>query len=334
MRQNLQHNSWFKIFFKILLVTVLLLLLTQVNIDYYLVRPGTVVETSEVINVKENGQEYGNLFLTTVNQAPSNIVTFLYGSVSPNVELRPGEEVIPPEIDTQEYHEMMQQYMIDSQNMAKVVALDNMGYNVDLKGEGVRLLEISEDSPAQGILEPNDLIIEIDDKDVILAEQFVNYISDMTVGDEVELTVKRKEERIVESIETIDHPENPTQGFLGVYIKSENWEPVTPVEIDIDAGEIGGPSAGLMFVLEIMNQLTENDLTDDSKIAGTGAINLDGTVTPVGGVNHKVRAAEEIDAKYFFVPKENYKEAEQAATTIEIVKVENVSEAKEFLEEL
>ena len=97
---------------------------------------------------------------------------------------------------------------------------------------------------------------------------------------------------------------------------------------------VGGPSAGLMFTLAVYNAVTPTDITGGRKIAGTGTINLDGTVGPIGGVQQKVAAAEAAGAEYFLSPVENYDDARSVARQIKVVKVATVDEALAFLQDL
>jgi Lon-like protease len=89
-----------------------------------------------------------------------------------------------------------------------------------------------------------------------------------------------------------------------------------------------------MFTLTLYNALSSKDLTGGRKIAGTGTINLDGTVGPIGGVKQKVAAAEAVGARYFLSPVENYEDAASVARKIKVIKVATVQRAIEFLQGL
>ncbi len=169
-------------------------------------------------------------------------------------------------------------------NVAKAVALQTLGHELEYSGEGVKVIEFTEDSPAQGVLQKGDLIKELNGEQIYLAEELVNFVQQYPIGDTLELKIERNGQNITESIEAAPNPEAPKQAYLGIYIRTEKWEPILPMEINFDTGGIGGPSAGLMFVLEIVNQLTEEDISRGNIIAGTGAIDLDGSVNAVGGV--------------------------------------------------
>jgi PDZ domain-containing protein len=120
--------------------------------------------------------------------------------------------------------------------------------------------------------------------------------------------------------------------MIGVLL--ENNEPIVefPVNVEIDSQNIGGPSAGMMFTLQIMDQLTEEPLTKGYRIAGTGTISTDGTVGAIGGIHQKVYGAIDAGARAVLVPAANYPDAVAAAgDRIEVVKVETIDDALAFL---
>jgi PDZ domain-containing protein len=126
-----------------------------------------------------------------------------------------------------------------------------------------------------------------------------------------------------------------TSPHLGITIESAGMTYKLPFPVKIEPQKIvGGPSAGLMFTLTLYNRLTPDDLTGGRKIAGTGTINLDGTVGPIGGVEQKVAAAEAAGAEYFLSPPENYAAAAAVARTIKVFQVDTAEQAVAFLKSL
>ena len=122
---------------------------------------------------------------------------------------------------------------------------------------------------------------------------------------------------------------------IGITIDSAGFDFKPPFPVSIVTQKIsGGPSAGLMFTLTIYNALSAQDLTGGRKIAGTGTINLDGTVGPIGGVKQKVPAAEATGARYFLCPVDNYADAVSVARTIKVIKIATVQDALDFLHSL
>ena len=123
--------------------------------------------------------------------------------------------------------------------------------------------------------------------------------------------------------------------MVGVLLTSGPTQTVFPVDIEIDSQNIGGPSAGLMFTLEIMNQLTDDDLTKGRAIAGTGTIARDGTVGAIGGVKQKVFGAIDAGAEFVLVPAANFPDAVEAAgDDITVIEVATIADALDFLEAL
>ncbi len=122
---------------------------------------------------------------------------------------------------------------------------------------------------------------------------------------------------------------------LGIQIAPAGFTFKPPFPISIETNKIsGGPSAGLMFTLAIYNSLTPVDLTGGRRIAGTGTINLDGSVGPIGGVKQKIFAAEAVGATYFLCPVENYADAVSVAKKIKVIKIATVEQALKFLRNL
>ncbi len=122
---------------------------------------------------------------------------------------------------------------------------------------------------------------------------------------------------------------------IGIAITSAGFDYKTPFPISIVTQKInGGPSAGLMFTLTVYNMLSPDDLTRGLRIAGTGTINLDGTVGPIGGVKQKVAAAEQVGAVYFLCPADNYADAVSVARSIKVIKIATAEQAVQFLKSL
>ena len=203
-----------------------------------------------------------------------------------------------------------------------------------------------EDMPADGKLRPGDRIFEVDGKKIKSSEQFINYIAGKKAGDVVTLTFKREGKVKKESLELRPFPDEENKVGIGIGLVDDK-EAVTVPEIEIRTDNIGGPSAGLMFALEIYDQLTKEDLTRGYRIAGTGTLAPDGKVGRIGGIEQKVIAAHKSGAEIFFAPKEdgeqgigelNYEAALRTAkdigTDMKIVPVASFDEAVRYLEEL
>ena len=228
--------------------------------------------------------------------------------------------------------------MEQSKTDATFVALTKLGYEPTYTGTGALVIETVPDSAAEGVLLTDDVIVAIDGTPVAFRSEVVDRLGGMDVGDQVTLTI----ERVVDGsddVEVLDvdivlgvHTDDPDRPMVGVLL--DNNAPIIdfPVDVETDTQNIGGPSAGMMFTLEIMNQLTEEDLTDGRRIAGTGTIARDGTVGGIGGVQQKVYGAIDAGAVVVLVPASNYEDAlEAAGDKIVVVRVETIDDALEYL---
>ncbi len=230
----------------------------------------------------------------------------------------------------------MKKWMEESQKIAEVVALKKAGYNPQILGDGAQVVEIMPESSAKGKLFPGDIIKKVDKEKVNLAEEVVKKVSYRNIGELVELEVERENNTIILLIPTMESKTEKGKPVVGIYITTLNWKPQLPIKIDINTGDIGGPSAGSMFTMEILNQLTPEDLTGGRKIAGTGTISLDEQIGEIGGIKQKVVAAHRDGAEIFFTPEKNAEAAMKAAEglDIKVVPVTKLDDILNYLRQL
>ncbi|MFO7151666.1 MAG: SepM family pheromone-processing serine protease [Bacillota bacterium] len=305
--------------------------------NYTIVAPGVTVDLKEIVEVEEGVRdEEGAFLLTTVSTRPLNLPLAIYAAFNPFVDIEPSEQVIPEGMDMKKYMEYMKQWMQESQKIAEVVALRRAGYETEIRGNGAKVVEVMEDSPAKGLVQPEDIIVGVDGVKVNLAEEVINLVTKHKIGDKVNLKIIRNGEELTLTVPTMESKTEKGKPIIGVFITTLDWKPILPLDININTGDIGGPSAGLMFTLEILNQLTPGDLTRGHKIAGTGTISLDESVGEIGGVVQKVAAAKRDGAEIFFVPENNAEEAREAAENlgIKLVPVRTLQDVLDYLENL
>ena len=275
----------------------------------------------------------GALYLTSVTSKQANLFSFILFSIlrPKGYELTPKKDVLLENMSMEEYVEIMQDMMLESQMFAKVVALREMGYETDISGKGARIVEILEISKANGILQEGDIIVGINGKPIQLASEAVSQIRKQNIGDIVNIEVDRDGQKLELEVEIIESFNEPG---IGIYILTHERDFSFPVKIEIAAENIIGPSAGTMFTLEIINQLIEEDITRGYQIAGTGTIDLDGNIGPISGVAQKVLTAEKEGVDYFLAPVENYVEAKKAASKIKVVEIDTIKNTLKFLKSL
>jgi len=322
-------------------IAIIVLLLVGINFylgqKYTIIAPGITVNLSDIVSVEKGMKdETGSFFLTTVSSRTLNIPLLFYAMIDPYVNIETKEQMLPPGWDMKQYMDYMRRWMEESQKIAEVVALKKAGYSPKIHGEGAQVVEIMPESPAKGKIIPGDVIKKVDKQSISLAEEVVKNVSKRKIGDVVELEVERENKPVNLSIPTMESTSEKGKSVIGIYISTLNWRPELPLKIDINTGEIGGPSAGSMFTMEILNQITPEDLTRGRKIAGTGTISLDESIGEIGGVEQKVVAAFRDGAEIFFAPEKNAEAARKAAKdlNIEVVSVSTLDDMLNYLSEL
>lgn len=310
-----------------------------IKVAYYTLSPGPVYDTSDFVHVVGEDEVIdGEMFFLTVSLREANLFEYVAAQVNPKVAVAPRQNIRPPDVSPEDLRRENLARMEQSKTNAQFVALTQLGYEPTYIGTGALVIETVPDSAAHGVLLADDIIIGIDGHEVAFRSDVIDDLADREIGDRIALTVERAIEGSGE-VEVIEvdivlgvHVDDPSRPMVGVLL--DNNEPIIefPVEVDMDSQNIGGPSAGMMFTLEIMNQLTEEDLTGGLRMAGTGTIAHDGTVGAIGGVTQKVHAAIDAGATVVFIPANNYDDAVAAAgDSIIVVRVETIDDALDYL---
>lgn len=304
--------------------------------------PGPTRDTLAIVAIdgQETFDSAGQLRLTTVAvDGDLGLLEWVQARVSATADTVDRDSIYPPGQSTEDVAEQNELLMTASQLDAMVAGLVAAGYDADELYQGARVFAISEERAAEGVeaLEPEqDVVVAVDGTPVANADEAVEAVSRRSPGDTVVLTLD--DGREVELVAT-SHPDDPDRALLGILLQDEVD---LPFEIAIDAGNIGGPSAGLMFALGIVDLLGPDDLTAGQTIAGTGTITVDGEVGAIGGIRQKVvgatspREEEDPPADVFLVPQGNLAEARTAAVERDVllVPVGTIEEAIDALRTL
>ncbi|RDX33494.1 PDZ domain-containing protein [Candidatus Actinomarina sp. HD9-500m-PIT-SAG01] len=296
---------------KIALITYLIAIFPFgfVKTEYYFMSPGPPYQWEIEIKDQKIYDFDGNLYQLTVRRDEANYFVYAWANLNSQIDLYPREVILPDGVTPQELSEISIQNMITSENVAIAVALETLGYDVESEGDGVLVVGLLDDSPVKDKLYKNDLITSINNQIVKSSTEFISLLKTYDIGDIVEIGLVRNEEDITIKTTLIEHVEYENEPMVGFLASTPNQKFVYPFEVDINTGNVGGPSAGMMMALNVYNLLTENDITAGNKIAGTGTIEIDGSVGPVGGVKQKVIAAKRANASLILVPTANYLEA-------------------------
>lgn len=306
-----------------------------VDVPYYAYEPGPVYELDQFVETDAEGQLDGEFLMLTVALHEVTAMEFAVAMVDPAVDLVKRERVRPVDQSPEEYRENALRSMNESKNTAIFVALDHLGYQVTLAGDGVLVAGVLEDTGAEGVLEQGDVVIEVNGIPVFVASDATVEIGRHDIGETLDLTVLRDGEELALSITLTEHTQEKGRPMVGFMATTHNWRYESEVAVDIDTQNIGGPSAGLMYALTIIDLLSDEDLLGGHFIAGTGTIDTSGNVGPIGGVRQKLVAAEREGAKYALVPADNWEMALTAPLDeLELIKVATLDDAIEFLESL
>ncbi|MDI3534538.1 MAG: Lon-like protease [Thermosediminibacterales bacterium] len=326
-----------KILISFVIIMLLIALNTYISSNYVIMMPGITRDLKEIITV-EGGQKHdeGAFLLTAVSTRTANIPLLFYVVFDPYTEIIAKKYVIPQGWNMDDYLKYMKKWMEESKMVAKVVALKKAGFETEIHGEGVEVVKIMQGSHALGKIKPGDIIVEVDGEKVTLADQLVSKILKHKVDDIVYLKVIRENKEYTYGIKTVENAVNKGKASLGIYVTTYNWKPVLPKDISIKTDEIGGPSAGAMFTLEILNQLQKENLTNNKKIAGTGTISLNGEIGEIGGTLQKVITAQRDGASIFFVPKGNMDDLKKIKDQLKInvIPVSNLDEMLNYLKNI
>jgi Lon-like protease len=238
----------------------------------------------------------------------------------------PAERLTPDGTTDEERDRQNAEDMQRSERIAAVVALRALGYDVEATPSGVLVTSVYTNVPAANVLEANDVIVGVNGVAVRTPPELRREIGRITPGDDVRLTIRRGGKVRDVTVRTIPNPQDRSRAVVGILV-DQDAKIELPIDVDIDLGRVGGPSAGLPFALEIARKLGR-DVTHGCRIAATGALALDGTVIPIGGVKQKTIGARRADVDFFVVPAgENAKDALASAKGLPIIPVDSFQQA-------
>jgi PDZ domain-containing protein len=278
----------------------------------------------------------GSLILTTViPQAPILAGEWAYAHLDHSIKLEPQTQIVPSNKTAQSVSRENYQMLQDSETTAVIVGLRLAGYPVATNNDGVSIVSILPSSPAVAVLQPDDVITGVNNNPVISPTDLTKQLESVTPGSTLNLRIERHGHIMDVSVPTMEPLEAGGPVRIGISIVQHYSGFSLPFPVEIVPQKVnGGPSAGLMFTLGVYDLVTDQDLTGGRKIAGTGTIDLEGNVGPIGGVQQKVVAAERAGAEYFLSPAENYPDALAMATHITVIKAATAQDAINFLRSL
>jgi Lon-like protease len=238
----------------------------------------------------------------------------------------PEAQLLPAGTSEEERDQQNAEDMQRSELIASAVALRALGYEVEATPTGILVTGVASDGPAAGTIEAGDVIVEVDGNPVTTPDALRAGIVRHSPGEKVDLVVRRNGERVEITVGTVPNPADPDRPIVGIQI-DQAADIELPIDVDIDLGPVGGPSAGLPFALEIARKLGR-DVTRGCRVAATGALALDGSVIPVGALKQKTYGVRRSDVDVFVVPTgENAAIARQYADDVRILAVDSYQQA-------
>jgi PDZ domain-containing protein len=324
-----------------LLLVALASVATLLPVPYVRLSPGPATDTLGAVSgkplIRIVGRDVypskGAFELTTVAVSAAEhkmgLIEALRGWVDPRAAVVPRETIYPDDKSTDEIQHENAEQMELSQQHATAAALRSLDIPVETT---VIVSSVSKSSPALGKLHAGDVILEVDSRRVSAPDQVRDAIRKHSPGENVTLTVSTKKKQRTVTVKSTAAPDDKTRALVG-FVPETGYE--FPFTVDIEIENVGGPSAGLMFALGIVDKLTRDDLTGGKTVAGTGTIDDAGVVGPIGGIEMKVLGAKASGADVFLVPADNCASAKRNAPDgLRLVKVARLGDALKALDAL
>ncbi len=294
--------------------------------DHYLYLPDRARPVDPLVEVPGERDDEGpaGIYMVDILVRKASLLERLFPAIESGSTLVPEHFVNPRGLSDEERREESLGEMSVSQKIAVVVALRTLGHEVPTLAVVER---IEPGTPAAETLERGDVILAAKGRRVQGPGALVRVMDGHEPGESVRLAIRRDGERRELEVGTQASDDDPERAIMGILVGLD-IDP--PVDVEIDAGDIGGPSAGLAFALDVVDELGR-EVDDGRRIAVTGALDLDGDVVPIGGVKQKAIGAQESDADVFVVPDENAAEAREHGEDLEVVAVGSFADALDEL---
>ncbi|EEI19874.1 putative protein YlbL [Lentilactobacillus hilgardii] len=281
------------------IATIIVLAVIFWPLPNYIEGPGDASDLSQIVSIKNHPDKRKGMFmLTSVSIAQARPLTYLYAKISPYYSVESDDSVTDGQ-NMKEYDKVQHFYMESSIGEAIYTAYKHAHQQVKRTYNGIYILDIEKNSKFYHQLQVGDIVVKIDGHQFKNSDGFVNYVRKQKVGQKLTIEYRRgqKMHKVTKPLIKIANH----QPGIGITL-TDDVKVHTGVPIKVDPGQVGGPSGGLMFSLQIYSQLTNQDLRHGKKVAGTGTIDSYGNVGEIGGIDKKIIAAKKNGAKIFLAP--------------------------------
>jgi Lon-like protease len=310
------------------LVVVAAIVLYLVPSNDYILLPDRAHPVAPLVRVQgaHPPKDPGGIYFVDVFERRASRFESLFPWIHKGATLVPAHLIVPPGVSDNAVRQEDLREMTVSQRVAAAVALRHLGYHVVARPGGVIIAALDGHSHAVGKLRPGDVIVSIDRKPTPTVTLLRSQLARATPGGTVTVTVRRGRRTVTATIETMADPLDSKRAIIG-FAPEQAADIKLPLKVTIDAGNVGGPSAGLAFALEVLEELGHN-VDRGYRVAATGEIELDGGVVPIGGVKQKTIGARDAKADVFLVPAgENAREARRYANGLRVIAVKSFPQA-------
>ncbi len=324
-------------FFKLLVAGGLVLaavvgLLYLIPSDEYIFLPDKAQPLAPYVTVEGERQDRdgGGIYYVAIEVKKASLLEKLFPGLHEGSTLVPAEAVVAPGQSDRQHQRQELRAMAQSQEIGAAVALKELGYRVPVKSPGTVIADVNPNGPSAGKLRANDAIAAVDGHPTPSLPALRRQITRHRPGQRVALTVRRGGTVRTVDVKTAPDPEDKKRSVIGVLTSCALQTPTKislPVPVHIDLGQVGGPSAGLAFALDVAEKLG-HDVDHGHKVVATGEMCLDGSVIPVGGLKQKTIGARRAGADVFLVPAgENAQEARRYAGNMRVIPVHTYRQA-------
>lgn len=267
----------------------------------YVEVPGSASVTSKFVHVAgEKDRQPGSYRLMTVSIiGPATPAILLWAHWQPFAEVDSKSDLMG-NATTAEYNALQRYYIKSAANAAVVAAMRAARRPVKVHSRGIYVMSLLRNSPLKGHVRPGDVITKINGQQYQRASGYTAAIARLKVGERVRVTYTHRGRQHNVTVKLVRLTQTHRAG-IGITLTDRTAVTSTP-HVRIDAGDIGGPSAGLIFALETYQQVTGDNLRNGRIVAGTGTIDEQGKVGAIGGIDKKVSAAAKAGATIFFAP--------------------------------
>jgi PDZ domain-containing protein len=317
----------------LVVAAITLVVLWRYPSDTYLLLPDKAHPAAAVVSVKRarpDRDSGGIYFLDVIERKATLLENWFHVIVPDGAAFVPASEIQPPGVSQSQNQQFELQEMATSQQIAAAVALRELGYKVAVSEGGALIVAIGPGTPAEGKLVPGDVIVSVDGQRVRTTDRARALLRRRRPGAPVSLGIRNRSGLRTVVLKTIADPSDPSVPIVGILIEQAAHIEL-PFRVTIDTGNIGGPSAGLAFALEVMEKLGR-DVDRGHKVAATGEIFLDGQVGPIGGARQKAIGARQSGVDILLVPAgDNAAVARKYAGRVRVIPVETFRQALHVL---